>query len=569
MAVQEPSAAPEEEAGPRRGRFFPPAQWLPIYQAADLPRDALAGITLAAYAIPVSLAYATLAGLPPERGLYCYLIGGLCYALFGSSRQLAIGPTSAISMLVGTSVAGLAAGDPGRWMAIAALAALVFGAISILAWLFRLSALVSFISETILLGFKAGAALTIAMTQLPKLFGVKGGGEHFFERVWTLGHQLAETNPAVLGFGLGAIALLVLGDKLLPGRPVALLVVAASIAILSATDLAQRGFTVVGELPSGLPRLAAPALRPSEVDGIVPLAFACFLLAYIESVSAARTLAEKNGYQVDPRQELLALGAANLGVAFGQGFPVAGGLSQSSVNDRAGARTPLALVFASAAIAICLFFTGLVRDLPNVVLAAIVLVAVSGLVDLPALRRLRRSSRFEFWIAMAAFAGVLLLGILRGVVLASLLSLLLLIARAARPHVAALGRIPGTKRYSDLERNPDNQPIAGALIFRVEAAILYFNVDHVRDCVRRLVHAADPPPRLVVGDLSTSPYVDVSGARMLARLHADLARKGTRLELVEAHGAVRDLLRAEGLERLVGDLSRRRSLDEVVSSLER
>jgi high affinity sulfate transporter 1 len=558
-----------QEAVRDRSRFFPPAEWLPAYRAADLPHDALAGVTLAAYAIPVSLAYATLAGLPPERGLYGYLIGGLAYALFGTSRQLAIGPTSAISMLVGTTVAGIALGDPARWAAIAGLAALVLGAISILAWLFRLSALVSFISETILLGFKAGAALTIAMTQLPKLFGVKGGGEHFFERIWTLAQQLGGTNLAVLGFGLAAIALLALGEKLLPGRPVALLVVAASIAILSATGLAQRGFSVVGGLPSGLPQLALPALSPREVDGIVPLAFACFLLAYIESVSAARTLAEKNGYPVDARQELLALGAANIGVAFGQGFPVAGGLSQSSVNDRAGARTPLALVFASAAIAICLFFTGLVRNLPSVVLAAIVLVAVSGLVDVPALRRLRRSSRFEFWIAMAAFAGVLLLGILRGVVLASLLSLLLLIARAARPHVAPLGRIPGTRRYSDLERHPDNQPIPGALLFRVEAGILYFNVDHVRDCIWRMVHATAPPPRFVVGDLSTSPYVDVSGARMLARLHAELAREGIELRLVEAHGAARDLLRAEGLEQLVGDLSRRRSLDEAVSSIER
>jgi high affinity sulfate transporter 1 len=559
----------EEPAGKSWRPLFPPAQWLPAYRAADLPRDAIAGVTLAAYAIPVSLAYATLAGLPPERGLYGYLIGGLGYALFGGSRQLAIGPTSAISMLVGATVAGLAGGDPARWMAIAALAALVFGALSILAWLFRLSALVSFISETILLGFKAGAALTIAMTQLPKLFGVKGGGEHFIERVQALAQQLADANLAVLGFGLAAIALLVLGERLLPGRPVALVVVAASILVMSFTALANHGFTVVGQLPRGLPELAAPALGVRDVDGIVPLAFACFLLAYIESVSAARTLAQKNGYDVDPRQELFALGVANIGVAFGQGFPVAGGLSQSSVNDKAGARTPLALVFASLAIAVCLFFTGLVRNLPNVVLAAVVLVAVSGLVDLRALRRLRRSSRFEFGIAMASFAGVLLLGILRGVLLAALLSLLLLIARAARPHIAVLGRIPGTRRYSDLGRHPDNQPIPGALLFRVEAGILYFNADHVRDMLWRMVHTAAARPRIVVGDLSTSPYVDVSGARMLARLHGDLAREGIELRLVEAHGEVRDLLRAEGVGYLMGEVSRRKSLDDVVSSIER
>jgi MFS superfamily sulfate permease-like transporter len=304
------------------------------------------------------------------------------------------------------------------------------------------------------------------------------------------------------------------------------------------------------------------------VEGIVPLAFACFLLAYIESVSAARTLAQKNGYDIDPRQELLALGAANLGVAFGQGFPVAGGLSQSSVNDRAGARTPLALVFASGAIAACLFLTGLVRNLPSVVLAAIVLVAVSGLIDVRGLARLRRSSRFEFRIAIAAFAGVLLLGILKGVVLAAILSLLMLIARAARPHVAFLGRIPGTNRYSGLERNPDNEAIPGALLFRVESGIFYFNADHVLDTILGRIRAADPKPSLVVGDLSMSAYVDVSGARMLSRLQGDLAAQGIRTRLVGAHGAVRDMLRVEGLEERVGEVSRRIALDDVVREFE-
>ena len=206
---------------------FPPAQWLREYRPQWLAKDAVAGVTLAAYGIPVSLAYASLAGLPPQYGIYGYLVGGLFYALFGSSRQLAIGPTSAISMLVGVTVAGMAGGDPARWASIAALTAVVIAAMCVLAWLLRLSSLVNFISETILLGFKAGAALTIAMTQLPKLFGVKGGGEHFFERIVILGGQIPDTNLVVFGFGLAALALLLLGEKFLPGRPVALLVVAA------------------------------------------------------------------------------------------------------------------------------------------------------------------------------------------------------------------------------------------------------------------------------------------------------------------------------------------------------
>jgi SulP family sulfate permease len=547
--------------------LFPPAQWLPLYQKSWLGHDVVAGITLAAYAIPVSLAYASLAGLPPQYGIYCYLVGGLAYALFGSSRQLAIGPTSAISMLVGTTVAGMAGGDVALWAKIAALTALVFALMSFLAWLLRLSSLVNFISETILLGFKAGAALTIAMTQLPKLFGVPGGGDHFFERVWVLAGQLPDTKPVILVFGVTAIVLLVAGDKLFPSRPIALGVVIASIIALSVTPLAHFGFRTVGLLPAGLPALALPDLRPRDADGVIPLAFACFLLAYIEGVSAARALAERHGDEVDPRQELLALAAANCAAAFGQGYPVAGGLSQSTVNDKAGARTPLSLVFASVTIAGCLLFlTGLLRNLPDVVLAAIVLVAVSGLINVPELRRVWALSRMEFSVAGAAFAGVLLLGILKGVLLAAVFSMLLLIHRAARPHVARLGRVPGTSRYSDLARHPDNESVPGVLIVRVEAALLYFNVSHVRDQIRQHVAAAGDGLRLVVWDLSTSPFVDIAGGRLLGETQRELTARGVALRVVEAHAHVRDLIRKEvGMS--IGEVSRRISIDDAIAAL--
>jgi SulP family sulfate permease len=544
--------------------FFPPARWLRHYKVSWLGHDVVAGVTLAAYAIPVSLAYATLAGLPPQYGIYCYLVAGPAYALLGSSRQLAIGPTSAISMLVGTTLVGMAEGDPQRWVAIAGLAALVFASMSLLAWALKLSSLVNFISETILLGFKAGAALTIALTQLPKLFGVPGGGEQFFERLWILATQLGDANWAVLAFGLFAIGLLIAGEKLFPGRPVALFVVAASIVALSVTPLASMGFKLVGVLPAGLPDLVLPSLRPREVDGIFPLALACFLLAYIEGVSAARALAQEHGYEIDARQELLALGVANLASAIGQGYPVAGGLSQSTVNDRAGARTPLALVFASITIALGLvFLTASLANLPNVVLAAIVLVAVKGLINIPELYRVWKVSRMEFWIAMAAFAGVLLLGILKGVLLAAIVSMLLLIRRVARPRVARLGRIPGTNRFSDRERNPDNEAVPGVLIVRVESSLLYFNVDHVRDCARRLIAEAGKDLHLAIWDLSSSPYVDIAGARMLGEVQRELAARGAKLQLVEARADVRDLLRAE-IGASVGEVSRRLSIDNAI-----
>ena len=564
---QAQAASAQAHDTPARGwrAFFPPAQWLATYRLQWLANDAIAGVTLAAYGIPVSLAYASLAGLPPQYGIYCYLVGGLFYALFGSSRQLAIGPTSAISMLVGVTIAGMAQGDPGRWADIAALTAVVIAAMCLLAWLLRLSSLVNFISETILLGFKAGAALTIAMTQLPKLFGVQGGGEHFFERIVVLAGQLPETNLAVFTFGLAALAVLLLGEKFLPGRPVALFVVVVSIIVLSVTPLADLGFKVVGALPQGLPDFHLPGLRLRDVDGVIPLAFACLLLAYVESVSAARTLAQARGDEIDARQELLGLGAANLGAAFFQAYPVAGGLSQSSVNDKAGAKTPLSLVFASLTIGLCLMYlTGMLYNLPNVVLAAIVLVAVKGLVNIGELRHVWRVSRFEFSVSMVAFAGVLLLGILQGVIVAVLVSILLLIRRAAHPHVAFLGHTPGTRNYADIDRNADNEPVPGVLIFRVEAALLYFNVEHVRDAVRQKLRSTTGPLRLVVCDLSASPAVDLAGARMLAKLHEELKANGIQLRLVGAHGEVRDILRAEGLEESVGYFGRRITLADVI-----
>lgn len=554
-------------AAPPRGlrAIFPPVQWVPQYRAEWLASDAIAGVTLAAYGIPVSLAYASLAGLPPEYGIYCYLVGGLLYALFGSSRQLAIGPTSAIAMLVGVTVAAMANGDAARYASIAALTACVIAVMCLLAWIFKLSSLVNFISETILVGFKAGAALTIALTQLPKLFGVNGGGDDFFERITVLAGQLPDANPAVLAFGASAIALLLLGEKFLPGRPVALAVVIASIVALSVTSLADMGFKTVGELPRGLPEFQLPGLRVRDVDGVIPLAFACLLLAYVESVSAGRALAQKNGYEINARQELLGLGAANLAAGLFHAFPVAGGLSQSSVNDKAGAKTPLALVFASITIAMCLLYlAGLLANLPNVVLAAIVLVAVKGLINVSEMRHLWKVSRYEFCVSMIAFFSVLFLGILNGVITAVIVSMLLLIRRAAHPYVAFLGRIPGTRSFSDLARHPENESIPDVLVFRVEASWFYFNVDDIRECLWEKLRAVTPAPKLVVCDLTTSPILDMAGAAMLKTLHVQLASAGIELRIVNARASVRDLLRAEGLEERVGRIGRRATAADVI-----
>lgn len=550
-------------ASPLR-RDLPILAWARDHRLETARADAVAGVTLAAYAIPVSLAYATIAGLPPERGLYGYLFA-FVYCLFGTSRQLALGPTAAISLVVGTAIAEQAGGDPTQAAAVASLAAILVGAIALAAWLLRLGSVVNFVSETVLAGFKVGAALVIASTQLPKLFGLAARGDGFFARFANLAHDLPATNPWALGMGAGALALILLGERFLPNRPAALPVVVLSILVMSVTDLGARGVRVVGALPGGIPIPSLPSVRVGDVDGIAMVALACFLLAYVEGSSVARTFALRNRYRIDPDQELLALGAANLAVGFGHGYPVAGGMSQSAVNASAGARTPLALVVAALVIAgVLLFATGLTQRLPEPLLAAVVLGAVRGLFDPGELVSLWRASRPEFRTAVVALLGVLMLDVLRGVLVASILSLLVLIRRAERPPMAVLGRIPGTDRFRNLANHPEAQTLAGMLVFRIEGAVLYFNVENVRAELLRRVAEADTPVRLVVLDLEAVPLFDLAGARLLASLRDELAARGARLVLAEARRDLRNTLRRASLDEGLGPLDRRRGIAELV-----
>jgi len=536
-------------------RYLPPLNWLARYQPIWLAGDFVAGVTLAAYAIPVALAYATLAGLPPQVGIYGYLLGGLGYALLGSSRQLAIGPTSAISLMVAGTVAEMAGGDAARYAAIASLAGFTVALLCLLSWLLRLSILVRLISDSILVGFKAGAGLTIIMTQLPSLLGVSGGGHNFFERAVLLVGELGDVQFLVLAIGLIAIAMLFAGERVFPGRPVALAVVVLAIIVASVFGLPALGIPITGKIPQGLPALGWPTLRLRDVDGIFPLAAGCLLLAYIEGVSAARSFATKYGYELDARQEFLGLGAANLAAALGHGYPVAGGLSQSAVNDKAGARSPLALVFASLTLAVALLFlTGFLQNLPKAVLAAVVFTAVIGLVDIRALSRMWRISKPDFYAAAIALAAVLLLGILQGILLAAAASVLILLGRASQPHVAFLGRIPGTTSYSDLARHPENEQLPHVIVFRPEASLLYVNAEFVSQTVlERLKSVGKASIRTIVCDLSASPYMDLAGSRMLRLLYTELAASGIALRILGARGRVRDLLRADGLGDVVSD----------------
>jgi MFS superfamily sulfate permease-like transporter len=357
-----------------------------------------------------------------------------------------------------------------------------------------------------------------------------------------------------------------MGEKWLPGRPVALLVVALAIVSATLLGLPAKGVPITGEIPPGLPSLSMPQLRMRDVEGIFPLAAGVLLLAYVEGVSAGRTFAAKHGYALDMRQEFLGIGAANLAAALGQGYPVAGGLSQSAVNDKAGAKSPLALVFASITLALCLLYlTDLLENLPKAVLSAVVLTAILGLFDFGALARMWRVSRIDFYAATIALFAVLLLGILDGILLAAIACIALLLVRVSRPHVAFLGRIPGTKIYSDLERHPDNEPLRHALVVRPEASLIYVNAGAVLEAIRAKLSNPDVlGTRLLICDLSASPFIDLAGSRMLHELHAELAGRGIAFRIVGARSYVRDFLRADGISDKVGGIDRAVTIHDLI-----
>jgi SulP family sulfate permease len=560
------STQPDKEHawGIRIRSALPVIDWLPQYQRSWLRPDLVAGLTLAAYAVPVSVAYSSLAGLPPQAGLYCYLLGGIAYATFGTSRQLATGPTSAISILIGSAIGTLASGDALRQSHLAAAVAVLAGIIGIIAWALRLGNIVNFVSETVLSGFKIGAGLVIASTQLPKLFGFSSGGSNFFTRIIEVFRHLGDTNLTTLAVGLTALALLALGERLLPRRPIALFVVAISIAVMSFSSLAGRGVKTVGAIPQGFPHLGWPVVAWSEVDHLLPIALACFLLSYVESISVARTFSIKHGYPISADQELLALGAANFAGGLGQGYPLAGGMSQSAVNEKGGAQTPVALVVASAGIGVVLLFmTGLMKNLPEPVLAAVVLIAVGGLIRPRELWHLYKVSRMEFHVAMVAMIGVLAFGILKGVLLAAIVSILLLLRRASHPRIAVLGQLRGTDRFADSARYPECETIPQVLVLRVESGLFYFNAESVKNEVLEHLRGRGAV-ELVVIDLSTSANIDLAGVRMLSELDQQVTQAEAFLALAEVHGDVRDLLHAEGLQNRIPGIERRMTIAALI-----
>jgi sulfate permease, SulP family len=521
-------------------------RWLRTYHPGMLRADVVAGLSLAAFGIPQSIAFASLAGLPPAAGLYCYLVGGLAYALFGTSPRLAIGPTSAIALLLSTSLLPLAGGDASRYLVLAAGTALLVGVISIVARFARVGYVVNFISSVVLCGFKAGAALFIASTQLPKLFGVDDGAGNFFQRIWALCVQLPHANLPSVVLGCGALIALLVLARLFPARPTIIAVVAAILALMHIGALQHLGIRVVGYIPDGLPA-PTPALfslTAGDLQALLPIALACFLLAYVETITTVQSFAQMRGDIIDTEQELLALGVANLTVGAFQGFPVSGGLSQTAVNDFAGARSQMALVATSATIAIVLLFCAAFFSVtPLPLLGAIVVVASIHLCDVKAFAKIWRSSRHEFAVAIFGAVAVLATGLLDGILWAVVFSLFVILIRTTRPLIAVLGELPGTTRYVNVSNNPTAVIPEGVLAVRVYGPWYFYNAGYIRQELRRLADAARGKLRLVVIDFSASPYLDVSAVDILKAIDDDLRARGIELRFARLYDETANKLR--------------------------
>lgn len=561
-----PAAAPAPDSRPSPPRW--PA-WLAGYDRHVVRYDLLAGSTLAAYAVPSSIAYAQLAGMPVQTGLYCFLFGGLAYALFGSSRQLAVGPTSAIALTLAVTLGAMAPGDPAHYAELAGATAFFVALIALFAALMRWGGIVHFISETVLTGFKIGAGIVISVSQLPLLLGLAPQHGDLWLTLAHIARHFAGIHVPSLVLGIAVLLVLQVGHAVRPRWPTPLIVVALCLALMEVPQVQALTIATIGTFPGGIPWPSLPDLHWDEIGTLLPLSLACFLLAYNEGIAAARLLAMRHEYSIDPNRELLGLGAANAAIALGHGFPSAGGLSQSLVNDEARARTPMSLVVCSAWMAIVLLFlTGLFDRLPQPLLAALVLASVQSMFKVDELRQLFRVSKGEFLIALVTIAAVLSLGILKGVLVACIFSLAMLIRRLALPECELVGRLPGTDHFVSLRRHPDARSVPGVMIFRCYAALLYFNVDNVREHMMAQIERTSDTLRRVIIDLAFTTDLDLSTVRMLKDFARRAAEDGIAVHLADVHYRVRKILAHEKCAPLLGDLTRSYSIAELVDGLE-
>lgn len=537
-------------------RAVPAVGWLRAYRRADLPGDLTAGVTVAVMLVPQATAYAMLAGLPPEVGLYASTVPLAVYALFGSSRQLAVGPVAMVSLLVATGCRSLAEAGSERYIALAALLALVVGALQLAMGLLRLGVLMNFVSHAVVSGFTSAASIIIGLSQAKHLLGVDvDGGESFPRLLRALAAAIPETHGVTLLVGAMCMAALVILGKAAPRIPAAIVVCAASILASALLGLDGRSVRMVGHVPQGLPPLSLPETEWAAMVDLLPTALTIALVGFMESIAVVKFIAARERQKVEPSQELIGLGLANLSAAVSGGYPVTGGLSRTAVNYRAGARTGLAgLVSAALVLAAVVFLTPMFRHLPKVALAAIIVVAVAGLFDAREPLRLLRVRPRDGYVLVLTFAATLGLGIEPGLLLGVGLSLAQFIWRSAHPHMAELGLVEGGI-FRNIDRYPKARTFEHCLILRVDASLYFANMAFVDTRVREAI-AARPGLKWVVLDLSAVNDIDAVGLHMLEDLLADGAVLGVRVLLAGMKGPVRDVVsRVQWDPRFEPDLS--------------
>jgi len=525
------------------------------YQRGWVRGDLIAGLTVWAVLVPEALAYASIAGVSPVIGLYAAPGALIFYAAFGSSRHLVVGPMAATAALSAAAVGEVAAGRSGQFAVLTVTLALTTGMVALLAGLLRLGFVANFISEPVLKGFIVGLALTIIVGQVPKLLGVGKGSGDFFGQLWYLLAHLGDAKWLEIVVGLGSLAVVLALRRFAPVVPAPLVAVLLGILAVHVFSLDKHGLDIVGHITGGLPSFGLPHVPAVDYLKLTGSAVGIMLVGFAEGLGAAKTYATRNGYQISPNRELIGLGVANLASGLSSGMVVNGSLSKTAVNGSAGARTQASgLVVAVLTVVTLLFLTGLFEDLPEATLAAVVIAALIELVDFAALRTLYRSSsarlgkiygfaaRADFIAAVAAMLGVLVFDTLPGLVIGVADSLLLLLYRVSRPHVAVLGEIPGGGEWADVDHHPEDQATPGVAVLRVESGLFFANADYVRGVIE--LAAARDETTAVVLDCATMPSVDVTAARMLSQLAADLRRQGVRLVLAGEIGQVRDMLAA-------------------------
>ena len=546
------------EASREAGRWLPGLQTLRTYHRSWLPRDVVAGIVLTALLVPAGMGYAEASGLPAIYGLYATMVPLVVYALVGPSRILVLGPDSSLAPLIAAAILPLAAGNEAQVVALAGMLALLSGALCMLAGFARFGFIAELLSKPVRYGYMNGIALTVLLSQLPKLFGFSVDAEGVIAeaRAFARGVADGETNTVALVIGVACL-LVILGFKRwrpqIPGVLVA--VVGATVAV-GVFGLAERyDLSVVGPLPKGLPSFEIPSVSADNFKALVAGAVGIALVSFADTSVLSRTFAIRGGYRVDPNQELVALGAANVAAGFFQGFSVSSSSSRTPVAEAAGAKTQATGLVGALAIALMLLlFPNLLRDLPDSALAAVVISAAIGLIEAAGVRKLYRVHRTEFFLSIACFLGVALLGVIEGIFIAVALSLLNFIRRAWRPHHAVLGRADDVKGYHDVTRYPDARRVPGLVLFRWDAPLFFANAEEFADEVRQAIASSPTTPvRWVVVAAEPITDLDTTAADVLKELDGELAAQGIDLRFAEMKDPVKDRLKRYALFERFGD----------------